>query len=55
MDQQHPFTHATKHPDTRADEAGLPEAPGTSAPTVLSEGEWLAVSSALRCGCFGRG
>ena len=39
MDQQTPFNPAIGHPDIHAGEAGLP------APTVLSEGEWLAVST----------
>ena len=45
MDQQHPFNPVTEHPDTRTGEASLPEAPGTPVPTVLAEGEWLAVST----------
>lgn len=45
MDQQHPFNPITGHPDTRARAAGLPGARGTPAATVLSEGEWLAVST----------
>ena len=44
MDQQHPFNPATRHPDIHAGDTGLPGAPGTPASTVLSEGEWLAVS-----------
>ena len=45
MDQQPPSDPAMGHPDIHAGKAGLPEAPGTSAPTVLAEGEWLAVST----------
>ena len=45
MDQQHAFNPAREHPDIHAGEAGLPEAPGAPAATVLSEGEWLAVST----------
>ena len=45
MDQQHPFTPATGHPDPHAGDAGLLKARGTPASTVLSEGEWLAVST----------
>ena len=45
MDQQHPFNPATGHPDPHAGKAGLPEAQDVPAATVLSEGEWLAVST----------
>ena len=41
MDQQPSSTPATGHPDTPAAD----EARGTPDPTVLSEGEWLAVST----------
>lgn len=45
MDQQHASDPAIGHPDIHAGGAGLPEAGGTPATTVLSEGEWLAVST----------
>lgn len=45
MNQQHPFNPATGHSDICAGNDGLPEASGTPAPTVLAEGEWLAVST----------
>ena len=45
MDQQPPFSPAMGHPDILASNTGLPEAPDTPTPTVLAEGEWLAVST----------
>ena len=45
MDQQHASTPAREHPDTHAGEAGLPETRDAPAATVLSKGEWLAVST----------
>ena len=45
MDQQHSFNPATGHPETHAGEAGRHEAPGMPLSTVLSKGEWLAVST----------
>jgi len=45
MDQQHASDPAMGHPDIYAGDAGLPEARDAPAATVLSEGEWLAVST----------
>jgi len=45
MDQQHASDPATGHPDIHAGDAGRHEAHNAPASTVLSEGEWLAVST----------
>jgi len=45
MDQQRAFNPATRHPDIHAGKAGTCDARGMPAATVLSEGEWLAVST----------
>ncbi len=45
MDQQHALDPAMEHSDAHAGKAGLPKARGTPPATVLSEGEWLAVST----------